>query len=86
MIIKLEDIEDISKPLEVELQYNEQALYILKEELRKRTTYKWKTKDGYIDVKEMSNEHLINSINKLEKHLNEVNIYLEKCIDAFDYD
>ena len=58
MIIKLEDIEDISKPLEVELQYNEHALHILKEELRKRTTYKWKTKDGYIDVKEMSNEHL----------------------------
>lgn len=86
MIIKLEDIEDISKPLEVELQYDEQALHILKEELRKRMTYKWKTKDGYIDVKEMSNEHLINSINKLEKHLDEVNIVLENCIDAFDYD
>lgn len=83
MIITL---EDISKPLEVELQYDEYALHILKEELRKRTTYKWKTKDGYIDVKEMSNEHLINSINKLEKHLYEVNIVLENCIDAFDYD
>ena len=71
---------------EVELKYDEHALKILKEELSRRTTYKWKTADGtLIDVKDMSDTHLKNTIKKLENYLSEQRIVMENYVDAMDY-
>ena len=71
---------------EVELKYDEHALKILKEELSRRTAYKWKTADGtLIDVKDMSDTHLRNTIKKLKNYLSEQRIVMENYVDAMDY-
>ena len=72
--------------LEVELKYDEHALKILKEELSRRTIYKWKKADGtFINVKDMSDTHLKNTIKKLEECLEEQRIVMENYADAMDY-
>lgn len=52
-----------------------EALYVLKQEQMRRIQYVWKTKDGVeIPVQSMSDKHLQNTINMLErnKELNEI--------------
>ena len=59
----------------VVLTDNSEALYILKQELMRRTQYVWKTKDGTeIPIQQMSDKHLMNTINMLERnqHLSEL--------------
>ena len=70
------------------LGHDEFALAILREELERRNpkNYQWRTKDGTVlDVKDMTDSHLQNSINMLEKYLHEREIFLENWIDATDY-
>ena len=71
---------------EVELKYDEHALKILKAELAQRNTYMWRQADNtLINVKEMSNTHLKNTIRKLEECLEEQRIIMENYVDAMDY-
>ena len=52
---------DINKPGD--------ALYHLKEELKRRTQYYWTTKDGQtINIQDMSDAHLKNTIKYLENY------------------
>lgn len=44
------------------------ALSYLYNELNKRTTFLWRMQNGQlIDIKDMTNEHLLNTIRRLEK-------------------
>ena len=46
-----------------------EALYILRQEQMRRIQYVWKTKDGVeIPVQSMSDKHLQNTINMLERN------------------
>lgn len=54
--------------LKLSIDNPKEALYYLKEELEKRKTILWTMKNGeLIDLKCMSNNHLINTIKLLEK-------------------
>lgn len=45
---------------------HKEALVILNRELERRTVYKWKTKNGeLINVSDMTDEHLLNTIKLL---------------------
>ena len=64
------------------------ALSVLKEELESRNpkNYQWKTRNGTIlNVKDMTDSHLRNAINLLEKCLHEQEIINECWVDALDY-
>lgn len=64
------------------LQVDELALRILREELSRRNTYKWKTANGeVINVKDMTTAHLKNAIRKLEDRLSEQKILREAYCD-----
>lgn len=65
------------------LQPDEQALHVLRSELARRVNYKWKCKDGSIvDVKNMTDLHLIRSINLLEEYLEDKKVVEENYLDA----
>ena len=71
---------------EVELEYDEHALRVLKAELAQRNTYMWRQADNtLINVKDMSDTHLRNTIRKLEDYLHEREIVLGNYVDAMDY-
>lgn len=71
---------------DIVLQYDKQALYVLKNELARRVNYKWKCRDGSIvDVKDMTTSHLMNVVNKLENYLQEKEVIQENYVDAMDY-
>ena len=68
------------------LQYDEQALHVLRSELARRINYKWKCMNGSIvDVKDMTTSHLINAIDKLENYMKEKEIIQENFVDTMDY-
>lgn len=68
------------------LQADELALHILREELNRRNTYKWKTASGeVINVKDMTTTHLKNAIRKLENHLSEQEILRDLCDYMSEY-
>lgn len=47
---------------------HQEALVILNRELQRRTNYKWKTRNGeLINVSDMTDEHLLNTIKLLEE-------------------
>ena len=67
---------------DVILQADELALHILREELSRRNTYKWKTANGeVINAKDMTTTHLKNAIRKLKDHLSEQEILREAYCD-----
>ena len=73
---------------DVILGYDRFALSILKEELESRNpkNYQWQTKDGTVlNVKDMTDSHLKNAINLLEKHVYEQEIIQECGFDPMDY-
>ena len=73
---------------DVILDHDEFALVVLKEELERRNpkNYQWKTKSGNIvNVKDMTDSHLRNTVNLLENYLHEKEIINECWIDATDY-
>lgn len=68
------------------LQYDEQALHVLRSELARRINYKWKCMNGSIvNVKDMTTSHLINAVSKLENYIKEKEIEQENFVDATDY-
>ena len=71
---------------EVELEYNEYALRVLKAEVARRNTYMWRQADNtLINVKNMSDEHLRNTIRKLQEYLDEKEILEGHYFDAYKY-
>lgn len=63
----------------------QKALYFLNKEKERREEYFWKTRtEELINIKDMSNTHLDNTIKLLERHLQEYNIVMEN-LDAIDY-
>ena len=69
------------------LDYDRFALNILKEELESRNpkNYQWKAKDGTVlNVKDMTDSHLKNAINLLEKYVWEQEIIQECGFDPMD--
>lgn len=73
--------------IEKELNFNdEETLFILKSELRNRTKYLWKcANEKVIDLKEMTDTHLINTIAKIEKYKQEKEEF-EEAYSSYDYD
>ena len=68
------------------LQYDEQALHVLRSELARRISYKWKCTNGStVNVKDMTTSHLMNVVNKLENYLQEKEVIQENSVDAMDY-
>lgn len=68
------------------LGYDEFSLHVLRTELLKRVSYKWKCKNGSIvDVEDMSTSHVIHAINMLEEYLEEQKAIAENFLDALDY-
>ena len=64
------------------LQTDEFALHVLREELHRRNTYKWKTASGeVINVKDMTTAHLKNTVRKLEDYLSEQEIIMNAYCD-----
>lgn len=74
--------------LSVVLTYEspQKAIYYLNKELESRYDYFWEKKDGTpIRLKDMSTEHIINTIKKLKQNMYEREIIQENYIDALDY-
>ena len=64
------------------LGYDEFARHVLREELHRRNTYKWKTASGeVINVKDMTTAHLKNTVRKLEDYLSEQEIIMNAYCD-----
>ena len=73
---------------DVILEHDRFALAILKEELESRNpkNYQWKIKSGAVlNVKDMTDSHLRNAINMLERYLHEQEIINECWVDATNY-
>ena len=69
----------------LDFQNAQKALYFLNKEKERREEYFWKTKSGeLINIKDMSDTHLNNTIKLLEKHLEEYHIVMDN-LDAIDY-
>lgn len=64
----------------------DEALYYLRQEVNRRTTFLWKMKNGQlINIKDMTDEHLLNTIKRLEnKKWEKERIY--KVIADYPYD
>lgn len=68
------------------LSYDEEALYVLRQELTNRLNYMWKSKNGSIvRVKDMTTSHLVHAINMLEEYLKQKEIVNENYVDSMDY-
>lgn len=68
------------------LQADELALKVMEKELFERYNYKWKTASGEIlNVKDMTDSHLRNTINKLKRYLYEREIVLENYSGDFEW-
>jgi hypothetical protein len=67
------------------LDYDEFALHVLKQELAKRFSYKWKCKNGsLVNVEDMTDSHLEHAINILEDYLARQEVEREAYADYYD--
>ena len=65
------------------LNYDEEALHVLRQELAHRFNYMWKCGNGStVNVKDMTTSHLVHAIDMLEKHLEQKEIVEENYLDA----
>lgn len=64
---------------------NDNALFYLYKELNKRTTFLWRMQNGQlINIKDMTDEHLLNTIKHLEKKQKQKEKYFE-AISSYPY-
>lgn len=64
------------------LAYDELALHVLKQELAKRYSYKWRCKNGdVIAVEDMTDSHLRHAIDMLEGYLEEQAVVQENYLN-----
>lgn len=68
------------------LNYDEEALHVLRQELANRFNYMWRCANGSaVNVKDMTTSHLVHAINMLEEYLAQKAVIRENCADATDY-
>lgn len=69
---------------EISTKNKQEALFYLKNELYKRQSIFWQQKNGtFINIKAMTDEHLLNAINLLENLIDEEEIVNENLFNIF---
>jgi hypothetical protein len=64
------------------LSYDEKAYHVLLNEFERRKNYYWQQKNGtLVNVKEMSDTHLVNTIKLLKTRMEEAELYSYCDID-----